>query len=120
MIEKKYFDREYKKLIDIEALFGFFVSDIGKRMLASQKVYREFKFCVDVPANELGYETEKETVLMQGVIDCCFLENDEFVIIDYKTGTLNEKYNKQIQLYKRCLEISTGKKVKETYIYPLI
>ena len=120
MIEKKYFEKEYKKLLDIESLYGFFVSDIGKRMLASQKVYREFKFCVDVPANELGYETEKETVLMQGVIDCCFLENDEFVIIDYKTGTLNEKYNKQIQFYKRCLEISTGKKVKEACIYPLI
>ena len=89
-------------------------------MLASEKVYREFKFCVDIPANELGYDTDKETVLMQGVIDCCFLENDEFVVIDYKTGSLSDKYKMQIELYKKCLEISTGKKVKETHICPLI
>lgn len=120
MIKKEYFDKEYKDLIDVDAVYNFFVSEIGKRMLESEKVYREFKFCVDVPANELGYNTKKETILIQGVIDCCFLENDEFVIIDYKTGKLNDKYKRQIQLYKKCLEISTGKKVKETHIYPLI
>lgn len=120
MTEKKYFDSKYKDIIDVNAIYDFFVSDIGKRMLSSEEVYREFKFCVDVPANELGYDSEKETVLVQGVIDCCFLEEDEFVIIDYKTGSLSDKYKTQIQLYKRCLEISTGRKVKETCIYPLI
>ena len=120
MIEKGFFGKEYKSIIDINSIFNFFISDIGKRMLASEKVYREFKFCVDIPANELGYDTDKETVLMQGVIDCCFLENDEFVIIDYKTGSLSDKYKMQIELYKKCLEISTGKKVKETHICPLI
>lgn len=121
MIEKGVFDAEYKDIIDSSAIFNFFQSDIGKRMLASKKVYREFKFCVDFPADELGYNnTSNETILVQGVIDCCFEEEDGFVIIDYKTGSLKEKYQKQLELYKRCLEISTGKNVKETHIYPLI
>ena len=120
MIQKGFFNEEYRDFIDVMAIHNFFISDIGKRMLKAEKIYREFKFCVDIPASELGYASENETVLIQGVIDCCFIEDDEFVIIDYKTGSLKEKYNKQIQLYKRCLEISTGKKVKETLIYPLI
>ena len=120
MIRNGIFDEEYKKIIDIDAIYAFFISDIGKRMLKSDCIYREFKFCVDIPANELDYCADGETVLMQGVIDCCFLEDDGFVIIDYKTGSLKEKYKRQIELYKQCLEISTGKPVKETYIYPLI
>ncbi len=120
MIRKGFFDKKYKEIIDIMAIYNFFISDIGKRMLNAEEIYREFKFCVDIPANEIGYTSKNETVLIQGVIDCCFIEDGEFVIIDYKTGSLNEKYNTQIQLYKRCLEISTGKKVKETLIYPLI
>ena len=119
MIAKGMINKEYKCFIDVDAIFSFFESDIGKRMLKSKKVLREFKFCVDFPANELGYSSN-ETILMQGVIDCCFMEDDEFVIIDYKTGSLKEKYKKQLELYKRCLEISTGTKVKETFIYPLI
>lgn len=120
MIQKGIFGEEYKSIVDVDAIYRFFISDIGKRMLKSDKVYREFKFCVDIPANELDYDADAETVLMQGVIDCCFVEDDSFVIIDYKTGSLKEKYKKQVELYKRCLEISTGKTVKETHIYPLI
>lgn len=119
MIHNGVFESEYAEFIDVEAIYGFFTSDIGKRMLASDKIYREFRFCVDISARELGYEAE-ESVLIQGIIDCCFVEDDKFVIIDYKTGSLHEKYKRQLELYKRCLEISTGKPVKETHIYPLI
>lgn len=120
MINNGMFDIAYKNIIDINAILAFFKSEIGLRMLKSDKILREFKFCVDFPANELGYLLSDETVLMQGVIDCCFIENDKFVIIDYKTGSLKEKYKKQLELYKRCLEISTGIEVSETCIYPLI
>ncbi len=120
MINNGIFDGKYKDVIDIEAIYSFFCSDIGKRMLNSNQIYREFKFCVDLPANELGYEANDETILVQGVIDCCFIENDHFIIIDYKTGSLKEKYKKQLELYRHCLEISTGRSVKETHIYPLI
>ncbi len=120
MISKGMFDSKSKNIIDTKAIYAFFESEIGKRMLNSKKILREFKFCVDFPAEELGYDSIDETVLIQGVIDCCFIENGEFVIIDYKTGSLKEKYKKQLELYRRCLEISTGINVKETFIYPLI
>ncbi len=120
MIKRGIFDGEYRGVIDVNAIYDFFVSDVGRRMLSSDKIYREFRFCVDVCANDLGYDSIDEKILVQGVIDCCFEENGKFVIIDYKTGSLKDKYKNQVELYKKCLEISTGKSVAETIIYPLI
>ena len=55
---------------------------------------------------------------------------DGYFIIDMKTAgqalasdikkDILSNYGSQIELYKKCLEISTGKEVKETLIYPLI
>lgn len=120
MVSKDMLSREYADLVDCVAISEFFSSDIGKRMLASGTVYREFKFCVDVPSADLDYEDTDEKILVQGVIDCCFIEDGEFVIVDYKTGSMQEKYKRQLEMYAKCLEIATGKMVKETCIYPLI
>ncbi|MBQ6908062.1 MAG: UvrD-helicase domain-containing protein, partial [Clostridia bacterium] len=120
MISDGMLSSDFKQYIDTDAIYGFFASDIGKRMLRSDKIYREFKFCVDVPAVDIGYDVSNETVLIQGVIDCCFYEDGEYVIIDYKTGSMQEKYKVQLELYKKCLSIATGKNVRETCIYPLI
>lgn len=120
MCVKGMFDASYKEFIDADAIYGFFKSSIGERMLKSESVYREFKFCVDVPSFEVGFDSDEETVLIQGVIDCCFIEDGDFVIIDYKTGSMQEKYKEQLRFYKTCLKIATGKNVKETFIYPLI
>jgi ATP-dependent helicase/nuclease subunit A len=64
---------------------------------------------------------------VQGVIDCYFQEDDEIVLIDYKTDSLYNKktedilniYKDQIKEYRLALETLTEKKVKESYIYLL-
>ena len=39
-----------------------------------------------VPACEINSNTtSKETMIIQGIIDLCFVENDKYVIVDYKT-----------------------------------
>jgi ATP-dependent helicase/nuclease subunit A len=66
-----------------------------------------------------------DTVLLQGVIDCCFEEEDGLVLLDYKTdyvapgGTaeIKERYRLQLDYYAAALERITGKKVREKYIY---
>ena len=56
-------------------------------------------------------------------MDAWFLEDDEIVLLDYKTDkvrtdkALIDRYAVQLELYKRALESATGKKVKEVYIY---
>jgi ATP-dependent helicase/nuclease subunit A len=81
---------------------------------------------IGVPMKEMERDVDsEELVLVQGIIDVYFEEEDGLVLLDYKTDyveknqgeKLVEKYRAQLQWYKRALEQMTGKKVKETLIY---
>jgi ATP-dependent helicase/nuclease subunit A len=95
---------------------------------ADQKLFREQPFVMGVNANKLkSTYPESETVLIQGVIDLFFYENngtnDEIVLADYKTDRVStadeliKRYKTQLDYYQMALERITGKKVKERYIY---
>jgi len=115
--------------VDISRICKFADSDLGRRMCASGKVYREVPFCIEIDSSEftdgLDDVYEGEITLLQGVIDCFFEEDDGLVLIDYKTDyvpqggedMIKERYKLQIEYYSRALEKLTGKKVKEKYIY---
>ncbi|MCG4735219.1 PD-(D/E)XK nuclease family protein, partial [Casaltella massiliensis] len=59
----------------------------------------------------------EDKLMVRGIIDAYFEENDELVIVDYKTdfvneenkGTITEKYTKQLEIYSRALSTLTGK-----------
>ena len=64
--------------------------------------------------------------MMQGTIDCCFEEDGEWVIIDYKTDYVGgsktpeqiaARHKAQLDMYTDALEALSGKKVKERYVY---
>ena len=46
---------------------------------------REAPFEIEVPASEISDSDSKEKILIQGVIDCYFYENDQVIIVDYKS-----------------------------------
>ena len=62
-------------------------------------------------------------ILVQGIIDVCFEENGELVVLDYKTDRvrkaeeLREKYHAQLDYYAETLEQLLKKPVKEKIIY---
>jgi ATP-dependent exoDNAse (exonuclease V) beta subunit len=60
-------------------------------------------------------------VPLNAVIDLAFLEDDQWVIVDYKTDQDPsrgvEAYRTQLKYYQDLLEKLTGKKVKTTYLY---
>ena len=64
-----------------------------------------------------------ETILVQGIIDVFFEEEDGLVVLDYKTdkvrsaGELKEKYHAQLDYYAQALEQLLEKPVKEKIIY---
>lgn len=121
---------EQKSFVDIKRIVRFFESPLGQRILKSKNVKREVPFYMEVKACEIykGLEEDRyvnEMVILQGVIDCYFEEQDGLVLIDYKTDfvkdgntdTIREKYAVQIDYYSKTLEKLTGKRVKEKYIY---
>ncbi|MDD4363986.1 MAG: 3'-5' exonuclease, partial [Atribacterota bacterium] len=116
--------------IDTRMLERFFESELGKRMLTAKSISREIPFNIAIPFGELyGKENKKymkeETVLLQGVIDCFFEEEDGVVLVDYKTDyvpkgkeyIIKDRYKFQLDNYARALEKITDKKVKDKYIY---
>lgn len=123
MYNKGMLTKEQLDCIDATAIKNFFDSEIGKRLLSAEDIHREYKFFVEMPSEYVMDDSapqNDEKVIIQGVIDCFFIENGEIVILDYKTGKMYEKYKKQIKIYELCLEKATGIKVKETVLYPLI
>lgn len=104
-------------------------SSLGQRTKAAAAkglLKREQPFVIGVPASSVSreYQSEEE-ILVQGIIDAFFEEEDGLVLVDYKTDRipsgnpqeLTEKYRIQLLYYQEALERMTGKKVKEKYIY---
>ena len=76
-----------------------------------------------ISAREANMGDSDETVLIQGVIDAYIDTKDGIILVDYKTDnvkdadTLINRYKVQLELYKKSLEMSTGKNVSEIFIY---
>ena len=112
-----------------EDILRFTDSSLGKRMRRAAlhgALYREQPFVISMGAAELNQGWPKEEpVLVQGIIDAYFLEEEEIVLVDYKTDKVRpgeekrliELYHIQLEDYARALERLLNKKVKETYIY---
>jgi len=96
-------------------------------MRHADAVYREQKFTVFFPANTVqqGMDAQfaDEKVLVQGIIDCAFLENGRLTVVDYKTdrvrteAELSERYKNQLAVYKHASEEIFGIPVSEPLLY---
>lgn len=108
-------------------IFAFCRTDLARRMMSARKrsqLYVEQPFVISLPACEIRKEWEsREPVLIQGIIDAWFYEDDKIVIMDYKTDRvtygeeLAERYGVQLDYYEKALNQITGKEVKEKVIY---
>lgn len=118
--------RDEAKLVYVPVLAAFCQSDIGRRMAESPELHREYPFTVLLAGGDPLPEIEKgEQILIQGVIDCLFREDDAWILVDYKSDRLEtadafrSRYAVQLALYKRAVEQITHRPVEETYIYSL-
>ena len=111
-------------------LTKFFHSEIAGRMKRADrngKLRKESQFVVGIPAREMGKADSDELILLQGIIDAWFEEDDGLVLVDYKTDRVKEggeeilldRYRIQLLYYAKALAQITGKKVKEAVIYSL-
>ena len=111
---------EQRELIHPYKLLAFFQSPIARRIAEADKrgdLFREKPFVMDY-----------EGVLLQGIIDVFWLEDDQIVLLDYKTDRVQapeelvDRYQKQLELYAQalCRIFSTKEHLiesTENYIY---
>ena len=116
MADQEIFTYQEVMLLYLKGLADFFGSTLGRRMLRSPRVQREWAF--NLVMDERG-------TILQGVIDCAFLEDGAWVLVDYKTDRIVDedafirRYREQIEWYVRALETITGLPVKEKCLYSI-
>lgn len=123
MADMGFISKEQADALDTERLHKFFSSNFAGRMFSSNKIHREIKVSSFVKANEI-YDTEYEdAVLIQGIADCVFEEDDGLVLVDYKTDRIEDeqellsRYEKQIMFYKNAVSKTLKKNVKSAVLY---
>jgi len=128
---KLYEDKRIKKeeldLIDKDRIYAFIKTDLGQRFIKASKennLFREKQFVMGLNADILNKDyPNDEYILIQGIVDAFFIEDDAVVIVDYKTDRikdikeLEDRYKTQLDLYKEALSKITNKKVKECILY---
>ncbi len=127
MVKKSKLSRLEEQALDYNALNRFFESDIAEEIKKSSCILREKKVTFTVSAKELYQDisplAENEPIVVQGYIDCAFLKDGKWVIVDYKTDrvadldVLKSRYFNQLKMYERALLQCTGKPVDSTVIY---
>lgn len=124
-------DEDYERLVNPKRFVEFLNTQLGKRMkkvALAGKMYRERQFITGFPAYMIKQEYAgcEDIIMVQGIIDCCFEEDGQFVIVDYKTDhvepdnardVLVKRYEKQLKLYADAVEQISGVKVRECVIY---
>ena len=133
--------KEMADCIRTKDILAFLNSESGRRMTQAAgngKLWKEQPFVLGVAASEIypeiypdiqkrSQETDEnrkeETILVQGIIDVWFEEEDGLVLLDYKTdrvrnaSQLKELYHAQLDYYAQALEQLLEKPVKEKIIY---
>jgi ATP-dependent helicase/nuclease subunit A len=130
MVHGEWLTEEQAKEVDIASIVAFFQTDIGQRLCRAARVDREVPFSLALSAQETyaqWAEEAEETVLVQGVFDCVFEDEQGFVLIDFKTdhvrwaenvqALLEQRYRVQMELYRRAVEQIWKKRVDECYVY---
>ncbi len=124
-VQKGQMSEAQAELIVMDKAERFLNHPVMQRMKAAAEagaLYKERPFVMGRPANELGMPGD-ELVLVQGIIDVFWKEDDGIVLLDYKTDAVRtekelvDRYRTQLELYQKAVEQALHEPVKEVLIY---
>ena len=126
LVSLNFLTREEADSVKPEQILAFFNSSLGQRLIHAPRCWKEFRFSLMNDAAEIFREAASEDcILLQGVVDCCFEEEGELILLDYKTDrvdseeTLSQRidsYRPQLSTYANALERIFRKPVREQYL----
>ena len=124
LVSTKAISEELAKSIDLDKICNFFNSEIGREAgLASKngRLYKEKAFTLEM-------DRDGSSILVQGIIDCLFLEGDRAVLIDYKSNKMRdnsqeeknrikEMYKAQVKIYEEAVIKGLNIEKIDSYLY---
>ena len=129
ILERK-LEPEVKKVISIGQLVKMSQSEIVQKMRQAKHAEKEKAFIYLAPAKVVdGKYPQDEEILIQGVIDAYFIDEEGITLLDYKTDYVDKtqieaskekikaRYKKQLEFYAMALEGITKISVAHRYIY---
>ena len=122
--ERRLMSEAQRQVVEAWRLSRFLESEVGLRLRSAERVRREWPFNVMLRIDDALTPREAgryghEELLVQGTIDCCFVEEGQWVLLDYKTDrtddvdALRAHYEKQLNVYALALKHITGMSVKQ-------
>ena len=108
-----------------DSIAKFFNSDIGKKAVNAQELYRELPFSYFVDANSTKLFSRNDRILIQGIIDLLFKFDGKWFLVDYKTDKNNadeyfrQEYSQQIFYYVQAIESLAKIKIDAQFLYLL-
>jgi len=129
MLQKQTLTLQQSEIVDIAVILNFFQTAVGQRMVKAAQLQREVPFSYGLAADDVyadaEHATSGETVLIQGVIDCLFEDEQGLVLLDYKTDAvksssddeLRARYETQIRQYTRAVEQIWKRPVSGKFLY---
>lgn len=122
MAEKRLISVRERDIVNIDNIVRFFAGDLGQRMLKSECVRREEPFYAEINGKALNLDYDGD-LSIQGRIDMYFVEDNELVIVDYKSDSMTnlekekENYAQQVTIYGQVLPKLKGMPVRAIYLY---
>ena len=117
---------EQAAAIDVHEIAQFLRSPLAQRIRQAETLYREYRFALLVPATLYDPKVdEREQMMLQGVVDCCFDTPEGLVIVDFKTDRVRlgqeperaEVYRPQLEAYSRALSRVLERNISERILY---
>ncbi|WP_111439012.1 helicase-exonuclease AddAB subunit AddA [Psychrobacillus insolitus] len=126
LFEREILTKAEQSAINPKKIVPFFNSEIASRLRSAKEIMREFPFTYATA------DAEGDSQIIQGVVDCLFLEEDgKWVLLDYKTDRvqhllsdeallkkeMSNRYAVQLSLYAQAIESIMQVEIKEKVLY---
>jgi len=131
LVSRGFLSEQDAKTVDLPALRRFFEGSLFAAMTKAPLLYREKRFNVFLPASLFASEHKEhfaeERILVQGVIDCLFEdEQGNLTLVDYKTDRvfgkegeeiLRDRHSRQLCYYAEAVKSLLGREVSRACLY---
>lgn len=126
LFQKQIINQMQKEAVSSEKIYKIVSSKFFEKMQTAKQIYKEVPFYTYINTKEIYNTENEENILVQGIIDLYYItKDDKVVLVDYKTDyvenekDLIDKYEIQLEIYRKALKESLNKKINETYIYSI-